>query len=474
MKKVRKNGNTTLSGRPKPQAKYPAPRNKQAKEAYYKEYGKRLAQDAIWERKAANYGSIFTRERFTSFEELQRSLKKEGYTRRNRKEVYKKALDLFENNELVRPIINLIASATFTNRDKALDIRGERKDLIETLWTIVDNNELNFHDLAREGELAGDVYLWFEPNGDDTKVWSLDAGETTVVLANNDIRRVLGFTQKDIGGESSNPEDVQFTNDRTQHLKFNSTTTSLYGRSSVRHLFYWNDVKDRLFEDNYLRGAQYYGNPLLVLTGVPGPYQKTVKEQIEAQTQRAGRSWVLPPDTDLKTPDLSLKFPIDDILNWVFRMISIGSEVPITLLGTADASSRGSAFFSNPRFNLAIRPKREVWRIGLRAFFIKLLRGIGAVKPNERIKRKDLDIGFLPIFDKDLADLADLIEIYRDRELISKKTSREMFGIDHSDEERFMKAEPKPVSPNTQNQQKAEESKTKRTKRRSKRNGEDT
>ena len=414
-----------------------APRHPDAKKVYNAELGRLLAQEKIWEVKAANYGTISKVDRNSTTSKLPN---RSGYTTIKRKAMYDKAMQLYEQNELVRPIVNLIATSTFSKGQP--DFKGSNADLTSYAQEIVTSNDLNFHDLAREGELAGDVFLWYEKMGDAIKVWSLDAGETISILKDGDLRNIAGYAYKS-GSENSLSKEVKpnLLPSQVQHLKLNSTTTSQYGRSSLRHLLYWIDVLDKLFEENWLRGAQYYGQPLLAITGVPGPYQATVKAQIESQLQRAGVSWVLPPDTDVKTPSLALDFPIGDIVGWVFRLITIATEIPITLLGSADAASRGSAFFANPRFELAIRARREVWRIGLRRFFIKIFQATGKLAEGVEPKRSEFDIGFLPIFDRDLTDLADVIAITKDRGIMSKTSSREWLGLDASVESELIKKE---------------------------------
>ena len=446
----RKNGASKATPTTSPTKTRP-PRNKEARKAYYEHYGKLLAQDAIWERKSSQFGGIFKQDKFSRVRELP---DKKTFSRSGRNDTYKKAMDLYENSELIRPIINLFAAAVFSKNNGTLDLRGTSAKLKELAFKIVDHNELNFHDLTRDLELSGDLFLSFKENGDQTEIFSTNPGITSVITVNGDMRRVVGFTDDPLTDDTNlDPKQVKFPITTSQHLKINSTAMSLYGRSSLSHLIYWVNVLDNLFEGNWLRGAQYYGDPLIVISGVPGPYQQAVQTQIENQSQRAGRSWILPPDTKVDVPDFTLGFPIGDIVAWVFRMISIGSEIPITLLGTADVASRGSAFFSNPRFNLAIHPRREVWRIGLRAFFIKIFKAIGVVDQNQVLSRKEFDVGFLPIFDKDLEDLADVIEIYRSQKMISKKSAREMIGLDHDDEEKFMEEEPdEEVLPTTQQQ----------------------
>ena len=404
-----------------------APRNHEAKKVYNQELGRLLAAEKVWEVKAANYGAMTRVDRNSTTSKLP---SREGYTTLQREAMYEKALRLYEQNELVRPIINLISTSVFSKGQP--DFKGSNKALAEAARKIVDTNDINFHELAREGELAGDVFLWFEKGEKDSvKVWSLDAGETVSVLKDDDLRQLLGYAYKTGDAKATKPT---FTPDKVQHLRLNSTTTSQYGRSSLRHLLYWIDVLDKLFEENWLRGAQYYGQPLLAITGVPGPYQATVKAQIEAQLQRAGVSWVLPPDTKVETPSLALDYPIGDIVGWVFRLITIATEIPITLLGSADAASRGSAFFANPRFELAIRARREVWRIGLRRFFIKIFQATGQIKEGVEPSRSEFDIGFLPIFEKDLTDLADVIAIMQDRGNMSHGSACEMIGLDASEE----------------------------------------
>lgn len=416
-----------------------APHNPIARRVYYETYGKLLAEHKMWEVKASNFGKLFAQDRGSTTVRLP---SRTGYTTINRYQICKRSMGLYETDELVRAIINLIASAIFSTGQP--DIRGENEELVEAAQEILEKNDINFHDLAREGELCGDVFLYYTKEGDNIKICSLDSSVMDSVLEKDDVRKVTGYqinydkadTVSSVIGNLSDgsKKKIDIPLDKCQHLKFNSTTTSQYGRSGLRHLIYWLDVKDKLFEENWLRGAQYYGNPLLAITGVPGPYQQTVKNQIEAENQRAGKSWVLPPDTDIKVPDLSLSYPIGDIVGWVFRMISIGSEVPITLLGSADAASRGSAFYANPRFVLAINPKREVWRIGLRRFLIKVLTASGKIKEGESVSTKDFDIGFQPMFEKDLANVADVVTAYHQAGLISDQSAMELIGLDSSKE----------------------------------------
>lgn len=304
-----------------------------------------------------------------------------------------------------------------------------------------------------EGELAGDVFLAFDkPNKERTEVLSLDAGRTISVLKDNDIRQIQGYalTQSNTINSTitSDFADVKIPVSRCQHLKFNSTTTSQYGRSSIRHVIYWSDVLDFLFEAKWLRGADNYGQPLLAITGVPTQFQAAFKASLESEVQRAGKTWVLPPDTDIKTPSLTLDYPIGDIVGWVFRMITIATEIPITLLGSADAASRGSAFFANPRFVLAIRPRREVWRIGLRRFFIKLMQENGIVGNDEMVSKSDFDIGFLPVFERDLQDIANVVTAYRQEGIMSDATALEMIGIDASEESEKLQTEQQAILDN--------------------------
>ena len=427
----------------KDSSKIKSPKNKIASKSYHEHYGRLLAEEKISEFKSAQYGRIAVSDKFLTTTTLP---KLEGYTNLQRAEIVKKGMELYDQNELVRPIINLIATAIFPSGSP--EINGKRQDLVDITNKIIDFNDLNFHELAREAEIAGDTFLWFDRlDKEKTRIYSLDARVTNSVLDGGDIRKLAGYSVQPqptgtnkLGSGSQKP---QLLPSRVQHLKFNSTTTSQYGRSSLRHVIYWLNVLDELFEKNWLRGAQYYGNPLLAIIGVPGTYMDRIKTMIESQTQRAGRNWVLPPDTDVKVPSLALEYPIGEIINWVFRLISISTEIPITLLGTADAGSRGSAFFANPRLDLAIKPRREVWRIGLRRFFIKIFKANGIISDEEELARKDFDISFQPIFEKSLSDLADVVAIYRQNRMMSKKTALEMLGIDSVEELERMEAEPK-------------------------------
>ena len=409
------------------------PRNKTLRTSYNRALGELLAKDKLYELKAAQYGRLGTYDRLSSFVKLP---SREGYKDQRRDLVCRKALQLFSDNEIVRAAVNLIPGAIFPNG--APDVRGKSKNLVKLAQDLIGFNGLNFIELGREGELCGDSFLWFRPNGDQTEIRSLDASQVTSNLANGDIRRVESFTLS-LGSTKDQIIDSKFV----QQVRHNATSTMQYGLSSLRHVFYWIDVLDSLFEKNWLRGAQYFGFPFLAITGVPGPYQESVRTNLEAQTQRAGRTVVLPPDSDVKAPDLSLDFPIGDIVGWVFRIIAIALEIPITLFGSADVASRGSAFFANPRLVMAIKPKRETWRIGLRQFFIKIFQSIGELDSGKSLSSKDFDLGFPPVFDRDFTDLADIIAILRDRHLVSKQSAREMVGLDHSDEEDRMSVEPR-------------------------------
>lgn len=424
---------------------------KGSRRSYDETLGKLLAQEKINEVKAAQYGRLSTVDRYSNITRLPA---KEGYTTKDRPSVYRKALQLYDQNELVRPIINLISTAIFSHGQP--DIRGKNEKLTEFIEAVIQENDVNFHQLAIEGELAGDVFLAFDKaNKEKTEILSLDAGRTISLLKDNDIRQLQGYalTQSDSINSitTANSVDVGIPVNRCQHFKFNSTTTSQYGRSSLRHVIYWLDVLDSLFESKWLRGADNYGQPLLAITGVPTQFQAAFKTSLESEVQRAGKTWVLPPDTAVTSVDQTLNYPIGDIVGWVFRMITIATEIPITMLGSADAASRGSAFFANPRFVLAINPRREVWRIGLRRFFIKLAQANGIVGDDEIVGRDQFDIGFFPVFERDLTDIADVVAIYRNAGMISKETAQEWVGIDASEEREKLEQEQDDINNNPNN-----------------------
>lgn len=420
------------------------PKNRIASRVYHETYGRLLAQSDIEEVKSAKYGLL---SKFDRLSDLVALPDRSGYTNWNRKKTYEKALHLYSENELARAIINLRTSATFypgLSNPTGVDVRGSNRKLVDTARSIINFNSLNFNDLAREAELAGDVFLHFEANGDQTRIFSLDAASSESVLGPRGVMDVTGF-ELDRGTKDKSKLSVQ----TTEHLKFNSTTTSQYGRSVLKPVFYWLDVLDTLFEKNWLRGAQYFGNPQLAIIGVPGPYQAAIQAQLEGKLQRAGRVLILPPEASLVTPDYSLNFPIEAIIGWVFRIVTIATETPVTLLGTADAASRGNAFYANSRFILTIKPIREVWRIGLRNFFIKIFKQTELLKDDQYPSAKEFDFGFYAPFERDLSDIASIIEIYRDRKMISKQSAQEILGLDKDDEEARMKEEPEddPIAP---------------------------
>src|SRR3972149_10152265 len=87
------------------------PKNKIARDAFYKSYGELLAREKIWEVKSSLFGKISTLDRFSSLAKLPG---REGYTDLARKEIVTKAFHLFETNELARTIINIVSAAIFS------------------------------------------------------------------------------------------------------------------------------------------------------------------------------------------------------------------------------------------------------------------------------------------------------------------------------------------------------------------------
>ena len=94
-----------------------APRNKIASKSYHEHYGKLLAEQRLWEIKAALFGRIWTVDRLSDTEHLSKG----GFKNTSRKDTYRKAMQVYNEDELVRPIINLIASSVFAPSRRRYD-----------------------------------------------------------------------------------------------------------------------------------------------------------------------------------------------------------------------------------------------------------------------------------------------------------------------------------------------------------------
>ena len=163
---------------------------KESKKSYHETLGKLLAVEKVNETKAAQYGKLSSVDRYTTTHRIPG--RQGGFKVSNREEIYRKSIQLYDQNELVRPIINLIASSIFSTGQP--DIRGKNEKLVKLAQDIISENDLNFHDLAREGELAGDVFLTFDkPNKERTQILSLDAGRTESVLKDNNIKNLQNY-----------------------------------------------------------------------------------------------------------------------------------------------------------------------------------------------------------------------------------------------------------------------------------------
>ena len=142
-----------------------APRNRIANETFNKVYGELLAKAKIWEVKKAQFGRITAHDRGVSISALPDY---KGYTALQRPQICQKSMELYDQNELVRPVINLIAAAIFPKGSP--DFRGTNKRMVDLAKQIVERNEINFHDLARDAELCGDAFLWFSGRRENTEL----------------------------------------------------------------------------------------------------------------------------------------------------------------------------------------------------------------------------------------------------------------------------------------------------------------
>lgn len=380
----------------------------------------------IIERKSSKFGTPGYVSRGTELFKKWDGKEQAYYDNLKREDIYKTALDLYVHDQLARPIIDLIVNAIF---NRPPDFQGD-KILVERASQVARDSEIDWHKLGADLEVHGDLFLRAFL-GKDAKLASLPPETIKAEYASNnvlDITKYLQFPEESY--EKSIPAS------EISHVKIHCTSNMVYGESTLRPVFWWFDVLDNLWERNWIRAAQYYGSPIVVVTGIPGNYQSTVETSLEKEGQRPGRSWMFPENVNVDTLDFTKNYPIQELVDRVYQYILAACGIPQHLIFES-GSSRGVAMFSGDAFEMMINNRRHIWALGL----IKALR---IIFESEGIWKDDskFRIGWTPLFQRDLKDLASVITVAMENGIFSKRTAREKLGADHSEEvERLKKQE---------------------------------
>ena len=383
----------------------------------------------IHERKSSNFGQIMAVDTQDSHTlgSAQKAFHHGYYDDFTRLDLYKVCRSKYLYDQLARPIVNLIVNAIFNSPP---DFQGD-KELVKAAEKIVVKNSFAWSQLGTDLEVNGDVFLRIFDDASPTvasippETITIDYNPDNVLSVNNYVQYLNDSAEKVI-----NAEEII-------HVKINVPSNVIYGSSTLRPVLWWLDVLDNLFERNWIRAAQYYGAPVIVINGVPGEYQAAVKSKIEAEGWRAGKTLVLPQDSKADVLDFAKQYPIELIIDRVYQYILSACSVPQHLIFES-GSSRGVAMFSGDGFDWLIRARQQIWGTALYNLFRKIFERKGIWKSTSEFK-----IGWTPVFQRDLKDLANVVQVLRSDKTITKRTAREMFGIDHSTEVERFKAEEK-------------------------------
>ena len=385
----------------------------------------------IIERKSSNFGQITlldTQDTHTQIFDPGKFFNHGYYDDFSRFDLYKVCRSKYLYDQLARPIINLYVNAIFNT---APDFQGD-KELVKAAEKIAVKNNIIWHQWGADLEVMGDMFIRIFDDSTPT-IASIPAETMTIEYDPQNVLKIEGYIQyKDEpgGGVSINEEEIV-------HLKVNVPSNVVYGSSTLRPILWWLDVLDNLFERNWLRSAQYYGSPVVVITGVPAEHQSAVKSSIEGVGWRPGRTLVLPQETDAKELDFAKQFPIQEIVDRVYQYVLSACSVPQHLIYESD-SSRGVAMFSGDSFEWMVRGRQQIWGAALYELFKRIFQRKGIWKADSEFK-----IGWTPTFQRDLKNLSDVVAVLRGDGTISKRTAREIFGIDHSTELERLKDEEK-------------------------------
>lgn len=375
----------------------------------------------IIERKSSDFGNITlvdTQDSHTQSTSYVRVYNHGYYDDFKRAELYNVCRSKYLYDQLARPIINLIVNGIFNTPP---DFQGD-KELVKVAEKIATKNNIDWHQWGVDLEVMGDIFIRVFDDAIPT-VASIPAETITIDYDPENVLKINNFTQYE---NSQQEHDIDV--EEIVHIKINVPSNVIYGSSTLRPILWWLDVLDNLFERNWIRAAQYYGSPLIYVTGVPGEHQANVKASIEGQGQRPGRVWVFPPDTKVDSLDFAKQFPIQEIIDRVYQYILSACSIPQHLIYESD-SSRGVAMFSGDSFDWLVKGRQQTWGNGLHTLFKRIFERKGIWKADSEFK-----IGWTPTFQRDLKDLANVVAVLRGDSTISKRTAREIFGIDHSTE----------------------------------------
>jgi len=361
-------------------------------------------------------------------------LKKEGIQKWNRKEIWVRAYRDYNQNQLARPIINLSAGALFKNDP---DFQGDEK-LVKFARKVVDDSEIDWFDYGVDFFIFGGTFLRIFESGEDFIIRSVFPPHVDIITEKGDAQTPVNYIlNRGTEDESdTDPKDMFY-------IKTNAIPNQIYGESELSPLFYWFDVLDNLYEKVWVRGAQYFGAPVVVIEGIPASQQTAVQNEIQSTGWRTGKLLLLPGSVEKERPTAKVLnfgegFDVKELVDRVFRYIVIASGIPQHLLMESDAS-RGVAMFSTPTFEYKIMTAQRKWSRGLKRLFVEIMRRKGLVDEETPLSEINFKIGWLPVFNRDEKEFIQSVSDLVVNGILSKKSAREKLNLDNSEEEEQIK-----------------------------------
>ena len=384
----------------------------------------------IVERKSSQFGTVGITDRGNELEKVSFFNKPMSYYDNcKRKEIYVTALDKYQHDQLARPIINMIVHAIFSDIP---DFQGDDK-IVKRVNEIITDSEIDWSTWGVDLEIHGDMLIRAF-TGKKAKIASIPPSSIDIEYDKNNIIDIKSYLQ--YVDERSEADAKRINPEEMSHIKINNASNMVWGSSTLRPVFWWLDVLDNLWEKNWIRGGQYYAAPVVVIKGVPGEYQAAMRAALEGKAMRPGRNIILPQDCDADTLDFTKNYPIENLIDRIYQYILAATGIPQHLIYETD-SSRGVAMFSADGFNMMIKARQRTWGLGL-------IRALRYILEDEGLWKDDskLYVRWSPVFLRDLKNQASMMDVALTNRIISKQTAREMIGVDHSEEEERMDAEP--------------------------------
>jgi len=365
----------------------------------------------------------------------------------SRLDTYEKAWKYYLENQFARPIVNLIAAATF---GKGIRFIGDNEQVAFARKLFKD---IDLFQLGTESSIYGDSFIrFFKGDDGNVKIAILPPKTIKKYTAESNVLEIQKYIQFE--GEDSEEE---ISPDEMIHIMINSVSDSLYGNSDLYHLFYWLDLYDSVTEEADKRRL-FSSQPIGKFLGVNTKYKAKLKTVLGRKDrdvdQKLGLRRSLPPGSQLMLPpgvDYAIveptgKFDLEEMLTRIMKVIAAGAEIPLHYLSVGTDINRATAESMKWPFIKKIQRRQTMFTRSFEELLLKIHRNLGDDFPREKESNPEgkfnLQILFPPIYDYELDEVQKMLQaIMNARSLghISEKTTLDLIcnylGVDVEKEE---------------------------------------